>query len=64
MASRLGNILYWAGCLLAAGWVVLAYFGTTTQAQPDWSFFWTAGLIPAAAFWLVGRAARYLLAAN
>ena len=63
MIARLGNVLYWAACILAA--VVAAFslvgFVDSPMRQYDWAnlaFFGAIGL----GVWLVGRALRYVLA--
>jgi hypothetical protein len=62
MVARLGNVLYWAGTLIAclvAGLIAYAVlFGT---GEGDWLLPGLA-LFVAAAIWLIGRAARYVLA--
>ena len=59
MLARLGNVLYWAACLLTL--VPLLAFG--------WMAFDNGGIVPfvigiliAGLIWLVGRACRYVLA--
>lgn len=66
MAARLGNVLYWTGCILA----LLALIVGTLTAVGDtadpvdyrWYLFALFGAGPALALWLVGRACRYVLA--
>ena len=58
MAARLGDVLYWAGCGLAAIVFVLSLFlafdeiGTPAVA---------VGTVFASLLWLAGRACRYVL---
>jgi hypothetical protein len=64
MASRLGNVLYWLGCLIAAvifigGYLMMSGGGYKLQF-PD---YLVIGL-PAIVAWLIGRAFRYVLAGN
>ena len=60
MTERLGNVLYWAGCILAmallvgAGWVL----AETQDPRPG---FWAFVLVPAVAAYLTGWALRYIL---
>jgi hypothetical protein len=66
MAERLGDVLYWLGCvvaiLLAAGaaWVLL----DTRNSRPEMIApgFIAFVFAPAVVVWLVGRACRYVLA--
>lgn len=64
MTARFGNVIYWVACALAAGWAVLSYFGTTSQAQPDWDFFWIGGIGVAVVIWAIGRGFRYILSST
>jgi hypothetical protein len=65
--ARLGNIIYWLGCVIAV--VVIAYpfffivseWGNYELAPPDpWSV--GAYVVGGAAIWLIARAAKYVLA--
>lgn len=62
MAERLGVVLYWAGCILAA---VLAA-GAIWVLSVDWDnrdpFFAAFVFSPAVIAWLLGKACRYVLA--
>ena len=63
MAVRLGNIIYWAGCILAVLWVAFAIWKEATSETPLFDhthFYLMVG--PAIVLWAVGRAARYVLA--
>jgi hypothetical protein len=55
MLARLGDVLYWAGCLIAA-----AFIGLELHARnpSDWLFVISFSVV----MWLLGRAARYVLA--
>jgi len=59
MAARFGNVLYWAGCGLAALCVIAAGFGLFNGAARDIPIL---AIIFAVMFWLGGRALRYILA--
>src|SRR5262249_21460585 len=62
MVARLGNVLYWAGTLVAcliAGLTAFAVLFGTGKGDP---LLQGLGLFVAAAIWLIGRAARYVLA--
>lgn len=64
MAARLGDVLYWAFCALAAVLAGLAaYIWATYRAPQD---FVAVPIFATIAFgaWLVGRACRYILAAR
>jgi hypothetical protein len=66
MAARLGNVLYWVGCIAAA--FVLALFGLMWATgflggDPETPIFYgVIAAIIAAICWGVGRACRYVLA--
>lgn len=64
MAARLGNVLYWLGCIVAA--VAVVYDVTLGLANnwqdPSGTYIRTA--ILAVAAWLVGRACRYVLSGS
>ena len=59
MLARLGIVLYWAGCLLAA--CLLLSAGALFWNGENWQ---AVVLIAAVGvvFWLIGRACRYVLA--
>jgi hypothetical protein len=67
VAVRLGNVLYWTGCGLAGLIVLLGvvlYFGvdpTSAAGRSPGLILLVAGAI-AFLVWLVGRAARYIMA--
>jgi hypothetical protein len=58
LLARLGVVLYWLSCLLAAG---LLIFGGTALYDHDYR---AAGFMVAfgVGFWLIGRACLYVLA--
>jgi hypothetical protein len=63
MAARIGNVLYWLGCIVAALILiadVAIYFGEG-RAHSDGVVF-VVFLIAAIISWGIGRAARYILA--
>jgi hypothetical protein len=62
MITRLGNVLYWAGCVLAA--VVLALGAWVSLEGREVGYVLGAAIGLAAIIWLVGRACRYVLAGN
>lgn len=60
MAARLGNVLYWAACVVAA---VTVFFSVWGSISTGW--FRDAVMVQfgfALVVWLAGRAARYVLA--
>jgi hypothetical protein len=71
MAARLGNVLYWAGCIVAvpfAFWAVvnssmllMGFLGGTTLPGENMRHILISGTAALGA-WLVGRACRYVLA--
>ena len=67
MAARLGNVLYWLGCLVAAAsilWAIVnAWVLFTGSLLPmDNVVIIMISLAAAVAAWVVGRACRYILA--
>ena len=64
MIARLGEVLFWAGCIVAA--LIIAAGGllfSNTYGADRW-FYATLTAIAAAVAFLTGRAARYVLAAK
>jgi hypothetical protein len=66
MGVRLGNVLYWTGCILA---IVALIFGAVVHvndpsdtSQDCVMLFVVLGAVPAVILWLIGRACRYVLA--
>jgi hypothetical protein len=63
MLSRLGNVLYWLGCVIAAPFAAAAIYmqllGNLTPNDKIVPLF-LAGI--AIIVWVVGRALRYVLA--
>lgn len=65
MAARLGRVIYWTGCGMAVIAVLLAgiVFFSWRMPPPVEAIEWIIRYLAAAVvFWLVGRAARYVLA--
>src|SRR5262245_12846170 len=65
MLARLGNVLYWLGCIAAVvivGFAGIVYF-SEGQRPSDLPVVVVLGVIAAVA-WLIGRACRYVLAGN
>ena len=63
MLTRLGNVLYWAGCLLG-GLLVLAAvaFYNLASIKPAEIVLFSALLVGlGVVVWLIGRACRYVL---
>jgi hypothetical protein len=63
MAERIGNVLYWLGCIVA-GLTALLGVGVffTSQNQGEGLLVMTFVLVIALIAWLIGRACRYVLA--
>ena len=63
MIARLGNVLYWAACVLAVLVAVfsLVSFVDSPLQQYDWANLAFRGGI-GASVWVVGRALKYVLA--
>jgi hypothetical protein len=64
MAERIGNVLYWLGCLLATSMLAM-YFDVYFVFVKDLSFIGIAPFYMCALFFfLAGLASRYILAAR
>jgi hypothetical protein len=61
MIARLGNVVCWVTCVLAAGWLVMLVGLQRHEADPEWGKAWIAGLVVAAIIWLCGRTIKYIL---
>jgi hypothetical protein len=62
MTERLGNALYWAGCIISGLFLLAAAAGAVFGHGHD--RFFTVGIFLAIALvaWIIGRACRYVLA--
>jgi hypothetical protein len=58
MLQRLGNVIYWATSGIALLFVFVAVFALIRGAVVTFAVF----LVPAGLIWLVGKAARHVLA--
>jgi hypothetical protein len=64
MRAKLGNVLFWLGIIIAAGWLLLSWLGYSTIAGSrkfDISDFLIIAVIPALIV-SMGWALRYILA--
>jgi hypothetical protein len=67
MAARLGNVLYWLGCVLAVIFAIggLAAFFIAGAVRPITNGEIIALMVPlfalSAISWMIGRALRYIL---
>lgn len=61
MAARLGNVLYWLGCVVGA--IFLAVLGFVAINPGEGAALWMLiYALLAVSAWLLGRAIRYILA--
>jgi hypothetical protein len=60
MIERLGDVLYWAGCIIALVLAACAAF-VWVKAGDGSAGFAVFVAIPAVVAWLIGRACRYVL---
>jgi hypothetical protein len=58
--ARLGNVLYWLGCIVAVTLIGLAVWIWVDAAQGAAIVFGILGVIA----WLIGRVCRYALTAD
>ena len=61
MAARLGNVLYWTACGIAALLLLMAAATAIMGSGADIEFFIAFEVAAAAGVWLLGRAIRYVL---
>jgi hypothetical protein len=61
MAARLGNVLYWTACIIAALFLALAGTQLFVAPHQNQQFVMIASVVIAAIVWLIGRAIRYIL---
>ena len=64
MLARLGNVLYWLGCIVAALLVIggFALWFSEGRYRPDGYNVLIGFGVVAFVVWLIGRACRYVLA--
>ena len=61
MLERLGDVLYWLGCILAAivlVWGAVFFLGGEHAGDP---YLFSVVAVAAFAIWVIGRALRYIL---
>jgi hypothetical protein len=65
MISRLGDVLYWLSCIIAAGLTVFGMMGAAREPSVS-NQYWVFGFFAVLAFvvWLIGRAIRYVFSAK
>jgi hypothetical protein len=62
MAARLGNVLYWLACIVAALFIgILIFVWSTSPNDRDWITF-VSFVVLAIVSWAIGRGLRYVLA--
>ena len=64
MAERIGNVLYWLGCIVAGLTALLGVGIYLAEGQNKNDGLMVMGFVFVFAFiaWLIGRACRYILA--
>jgi hypothetical protein len=60
MIERLGNALYWAGCIIGGLFLFAAAAGAVFGHRPDRVFIIGIFLAIALIAWIIGRAGRYV----
>ena len=61
MAERLGIVLYWAGCILGASWVLVIRFTSSDPLGMASIEEFLLAAVPALALFLLGWGLRYTL---
>jgi hypothetical protein len=65
MAGRIGNVLYWLGCIVAGLSVLVGVAAYVEEHNKSGGLFVTGFFIVVAlVVWLVGRACRYVLSGH
>ena len=64
MLQRLGQVLYWTGCAVAALAIALALFGIFVGSGNDRYPLIVVSIVFGALSWAFGRACRYVLSGN
>jgi hypothetical protein len=62
MAARLANAIYSAACIAAVLWALLIFAIGAAQTHPDWTISTPIAIVGAMVIWIIGLAARYILA--
>jgi hypothetical protein len=62
MAVRLAKTIYWAACIAAVLWAAFVFAIGAAQTHPDWTISAPIAIAGAFVIWIIGRAARYVLA--
>ena len=62
MVERLGNVLYWTGCVAAIVVAVLSVLAIVGSGRDDWWIAAAFGAGVSSGCWVLGRALRYILA--
>jgi hypothetical protein len=64
MAGRIGNVLYWLGCIVAGLLVLVGIAGYFADSSSSAIFVLGFCFVCALVSWLIGRALLYVLAAR
>jgi hypothetical protein len=62
MAARLANAIYSVACIAAVLWAFLIFAIGAMQTHPDWTVSTPIAIVGAVVIWIIGLAARYILA--
>jgi hypothetical protein len=62
MAARLANAIYSAACIAAVLWALFVFAIGAVQTHPNWTISTPIAIVGAVVIWIIGRAARYVLA--
>jgi hypothetical protein len=64
MAARPANAIYSVACIAAVLWALLIFAIGAMQAHPDWTVSTPIAIVGAVVIWIIGRAARHVLAGH
>jgi hypothetical protein len=62
MAARLANAIYSTTCIAAVLWALFVFAIGATQTHPDWTVSTPIAIVGAVVIWIIGLAARCVLA--
>jgi hypothetical protein len=61
MTTRLANVIYWSGCVLASIWLAFWLHAMTVNHYYDTGMALGVTVVGAAVIWMIGCAIRYVM---